>query len=302
MARRILLLTVFVLGALAIVSASPARQQRRPIKSSRQTQTDATDFAVEAKTPYPAAGFRPKIPFDFPTDRQPKAVPEPTTTPVAAVDDVGAVDTPSRSGGSSTTVTPPIVVEEDIDDIDVNIDAPRTPANNYGAPKNDVPTDDIDTVELVAAPSADFQPPTFEAVEDFASASDTVAVINIDPVTVDLPTADASTESKSTSKQLTPPEETYGAPEVKQQLAPADTYGVPTLVIPVDDDVVEMNDLAPNVSEGEVEVLNQLRNLQNGRLVFIPADGSSLRQIYIAEAPAPIRKSARRQNGRLRRL
>ncbi|XP_037953462.1 uncharacterized protein LOC119683724 [Teleopsis dalmanni] len=294
------LLAVFIV-ALALTSTthgSPVKRISRQ-KSARQVEA-TTPSAVAEKTPYPAAGFRPKVPFELPNERQPKAVPEPTTSTTAApIEDFGFVVT--------TTQSAPTSIEFDDED---NI--AHTPADTYGAPE--VTAKKIDAtvenaVDGVSKPAEDFQPPNSEPVEDFGGAP-TVDAVGGDaepvadvPVSVESNMPETKDELSNVDIDLKQsPAETYGPPEldIDNRQLPAETYGAPTekAAEAVDEVDEQENELVPaNTNDGQFEVLSRLSDLKNGRLIFVPADGTNLRQIYFAELDVP-----QRTNGRLVRM
>ncbi|XP_060655889.1 uncharacterized protein LOC132791102 [Drosophila nasuta] len=298
------LILISLMLAATIVTATPLRKHsRQSIKSQRQVEL------VAASTPYPAAGFRPKIPFDLPSERQPK-LEEPlatTTTPAAATSssdvEVEVEEFASTDAQSTTTTVEEEEQEEQQTEIETNA---RTPSNTYGAPDTDSEVNPEDTIEVVAqAPSQEFQPPTREAVEDFAAVAIDGPAIEQQPV-ADLPAlpdqAEAPLSGVSNDAELPPlagattPANFYGAPNT-----PARSYGAPELEEPdneleVDESQVELVEEA----EQELSEAAALDGLASGRLILLPinaAGGQFGRLILAVERP----KQRRSERLRLRR-
>lgn len=136
----ILILAVCLL-ALSAVSAMPQRRA----KSQRQVEYSST--------PYPAAGFRPRVPFNLPGEVQPKIETEPLTT----------TSTTSASEVETLENTEPLSTTEQqqpeagtVADLELSI---RTPANTYGAPEEQDPLVPDTVVVVAQEPARDFQPP-----------------------------------------------------------------------------------------------------------------------------------------------
>ncbi|XP_064551658.1 uncharacterized protein LOC135437603 [Drosophila montana] len=271
---------------LLAVSIS-ARPQRRQLKSQRQVEL--------ASTPYPAAGFRPRIPFDLPSERQPK-LEEPLATTTAATTKITVEDFGTTETQSTTELL----------ELDVQINA-RTPANTYGAPEQSASSPD-DTVEVVAqAPARDFQPPVREAVEDFAA----VAVDGIAPEqqpVADLPALDQAETPLSSDEELpateiaikaaATPASTYGAPNT-----PASSYGAPELEEP-DNELETEESQVELVEEAEEELNAAALGLASGRLVLLPINAAGAqfgRLILAVEQPKQQLGRQRIRSERLRR-
>ncbi|SPP76159.1 uncharacterized protein LOC117579717 [Drosophila guanche] len=227
--------------ALAAVSAMPQRR----LKSQRQVEYSST--------PYPPAGFRPRIPFALPGE-QPKLEAEPLTTPSAVEALENAETTTEMEQQEAETETEA--------ELEVFL---RKPANTYAAPD-----DQQDTVEVVAqAPAREFQPPILEAVEDF-DADGAVAGNGQQPV-ADVPALGQAQQNEPESiptdveVRAVTPAGTYGPPASAK---PASTYGAPELSEPE-------NELDPEESQvelvGEQEEEDELVNeLASGRLILLP--------------------------------
>ncbi|XP_030569098.1 uncharacterized protein LOC115768588 [Drosophila novamexicana] len=283
--------TGIVLMLLLAVSIS-ARPQRRQLKSQRQVEL--------ASTPYPAAGFRPRIPFDLPSERQPK-LEEPLATTTAAATTKIAVEDFGTTETQSTTE----LLEQDVQ---INT---RTPANTYGAPEQSASSPD-DTVEVVAqAPARDFQPPVREAVEDFAAVAVDGIATEQQPV-ADLPALDQAETPLSNDEELpateiaikaaATPASTYGAPNT-----PASSYGAPELEEPdneleTDESQVE---LVEEAEEAEEELNAAALGLASGRLVLLPINAAGAqfgRLILAVEQPKQPKLGRQRiRSERLRR-
>jgi len=264
----------------ATISAMP---QRRQLKSQRQVE-------LVASTPYPAAGFRPKIAFDLPSERQPKLEEPVATTSSSDVEEFGSADTQSTTTNG---------VEEQTE-IEANA---RTPANTYGAPE----TNPEDTVEVVAqVPAQDFQPPVREAVEDFAAVAIDGVAAEQQPV-ADLPALDQSESPLSGNDEELPPTEvatkaattpanTYGAPNT-----PARSYGAPELEEP--DNELEVEESQVELVEETEQELSEA--LTSGRLILLPinaAGGQFGRLILAVEQPKQQLGRQRIRSERLRRI
>ncbi|EDV96647.1 uncharacterized protein LOC6558094 [Drosophila grimshawi] len=288
-------IVMLMLLLAACISAMPQRRHRQQ-KSQRQVEL--------ASTPYPAAGFRPKIPFELPSEQQPK-VEVPTT---AATFKIAAEEAPS------TTELIEQQPEQEPTDVEVN---PRTPAATYGAPEQA-----DDTVEVVGAPAPaqDFQPPVREAVEDFAAVAIDGVADEQQPV-ADLPALDkvetplnnedeqqteTDTEVAAKTAQATPAN-TYGAPNT-----PADNYGPPELEEPIDNELDVEESQVELVEEAEQELINEEEvadaaalNLSSGRLILLPLNAAGTRfgrLILAVEQPRQPKQQLGRQRIRSERL
>ncbi|XP_030375546.1 uncharacterized protein LOC115624843 [Scaptodrosophila lebanonensis] len=311
---RLLPLLVVLLALTSMVDAMPQRR----LKSQRQ---------VELSTPYPAAGFRPKIAFELPGERQPKVNPieaevEPLTTTTSQP------TTPSIVEDFGLSIT-----EVENQDKEVSL---RTPANTYGAPQQPKPeqpnsVEDVDTIEVVAqAPSKEFQPPTQDAIDDFAALPAAAnGADELQPV-ADLPAADAAaTPSLTPSRgseldlqaEVTPnelelngnagitPASTYGAPatNAKAQSRPASTYGAPELTPATESDVEEPES---ELEASQVELVSELEEsalgegLTSGRLILLPLDaaGGQFGRLVLAVPQMQWQRSGRIRSERLRRI
>ncbi|KAM8707711.1 hypothetical protein ACLKA7_014789 [Drosophila subpalustris] len=275
--------TGLILMSLMLAASISAMPQRRQLKSQRQVE-------LVASTPYPAAGFRPKIPFDLPSERQPK-LEEPLATTTAAT-----------SGDVEEFVSTTEVEEQT--EIEANA---RTPASTYGAPESNPE----DTVEVVAqVPAQDFQPPVREAVEDFAAVAFDGVADEQQPV-ADLPALDQTVTPLSDNDEELPPTEgaakaattpanTYGAPNT-----PAREYGAPEL---------EETDNELEVEESQVELVEDAEQelseaaalgLTSGRLILLPinaAGGHFGRLVLAVEQPKQQLGRQRIRSERLRRI
>ncbi|TDG44067.1 hypothetical protein AWZ03_009492 [Drosophila navojoa] len=269
---------------LLLAAASSAMPQRRQLKSQRQVELSST--------PYPAAGFRPKIPFDLPSERQPKLEePLATTTAPSAKTEV------EDFGITEEQATTTELLEQE-----VQVNA-RTPANTYGAP--DQPED---TVEVVAqAPARDFQPPVREAAQDFAAVAIDGIAGEQQPV-ADLPALDQpettlseEQEELSTTeialKVAATPANTYGAPNT-----PARSYGAPELE-ELDNELETEESQVELVEEAEQELNAAALGLSSGRLVLLPinAAGAQFGRLLLA-VEQPQQQPLRRQRVRSERL
>jgi len=289
--------TGLILMSLLLAASISAMPQRRQLRQKSQRQVE-----LVASTPYPAAGFRPRIPFDLPSERQPK-LEEPlatTTTPFA-----------TSSGDVEEFVSTTTEVEQQTE-IEAEANA-RTPANTYGTPESE--SNPEDTVEVVAqVPAQDFQPPVREAVEDFAAVAVDGVALERQPV-ADLPALDQSETPLSDNdndeelpptevafKAATTPANTYGAPNT-----PAREYGAPEL---------EEIDNELEVEESQVELVEETREeqelseaaalgLTSGRLILLPisaAGGQFGRLILAVEQPKQPKQQLGRQRIRSERL
>ncbi|XP_001973686.3 uncharacterized protein LOC6544134 [Drosophila erecta] len=262
----ILILAVCLL-ALSTVSAMPQRRA----KSQRQVEYSST--------PYPAAGFRPRVPFNLPGEVQPKLETEPLTT--TSTTSASEVETLESTEPLSTTEQQQPEAETEAD-LEVSI---RTPANTYGAPEEQDPLEP-DTVEVVAQePARDFQPPSLEAVEDFAAA-DAVAVTGEQPV-ADVPAlGQAESQNDEPEVKAVAPAGTYGPP--------AATYGVPELN-ETENELEDLEESQVELVEEEAAVEEALTNeLTSGRLILLPlgARGSQFGRLILAvEQPHQRRRS-----------
>ena len=274
---------------LLLAATCSAMPQRRQLKSQRQVELSST--------PYPAAGFRPKIPFDLPSERQPK-LEEPLATTTAATSKIAVEDFASTEAQSTTTE----ILEEEVEAI------ARTPANTYGPPDQPQGNPD-DTVEVVAqAPAQDFQPPTREAVEDFSAVAIDGVAAEQQPV-ADLPALDQAETPLSDDEELPPtevalraeatPANTYGAPN-----APANSYGAPELEEP--DNELETEESQVELveeAEAEEELNAAALGLSSGRLVLLPinAGGAQFGRLILA-VEQPKQRALGRQRVRSERL
>lgn len=270
---------------LLLAAASSAMPQRRQLKSQRQVELSST--------PYPAAGFRPKIPFDLPSERQPK-LEEPLATTTASAAKTEVEDFGITEEQATTTE----LLEQE-----VQLNA-RTPANTYGAP-NQQPED---TVEVVAqAPARDFQPPVREAAQDFAAVAIDGIAGEQQPV-ADLPALDQpettlseEQEELSTTeialKVAATPANTYGAPNT-----PARSYGAPELE-ELDNELETEESQVELVEEAEQELNAAALGLSSGRLVLLPinAAGAQFGRLLLA-VEQPQQQPLRRQRVRSERL
>lgn len=258
-----------------------------------------------ASTPYPAAGFRPSIPFDLPSERQPKLEePLEDTTTSTVVEEFGTTDAQSTTEVEQEQQTEQQEQqqqqeEQEEDKLEVEANA-RTPANTYGAP-NAVE----DTIEVVAqAPSQDFQPPVREAVEDFAAVAIDGPADEQQPV-ADLPALDqAGVEPEVTLKATaTTPVSTYGAPKTN---TPARSYGAPELEEPdneleVEESQVELFEEQEEEEQRELSEAAATLGLNSGRLILLPlnAGGAQFGRLILAVEQPRQRHSQRSE--RLRR-
>lgn len=296
----LILASCCLLLAASVTDAMPQARRRTAAKSQRQVE-------LVASTPYPAAGFRPSIPFDLPSERQPKLEqPLEDTTTSTVVEDFSTTDAQSTTEVEQEQQTEQQQQqeveeeqeEEQLAEVEANA---RTPANTYGAPN---PVED--TIEVVAqAPSQDFQPPVREAVEDFAAVAIDGPADEQQPV-ADLPALDqAGLEQEVTLKATaTTPASTYGAPKTN---TPARSYGAPELEEP--DNELEVEESQVELFEEDEEQQQQRElseaaatlGLNNGRLILLPlnAGGAQFGRLILAvEQPKP-RHSQRSE--RLRR-
>ncbi|XP_001353509.2 uncharacterized protein [Drosophila pseudoobscura] len=283
-------ISILILAAALAVATVSAMPQRR-LKSQRQVEY--------ASTPYPAAGFRPRIPFALPSEQQPKLEAEPLTTP-------SAVETLENAETTTTEVAQQQEAETETEaELEVAL---RTPANTYGAPDDQ---QDQDTVEVVAqAPARDFQPPVLEAVEDFAA--DGAATADGQQPVADVP---ALGQGEEEARQLDEPEPepiptdvevkavtpagTYGPPPSPK---PASTYGAPELSEPENELDLEESQVELVGEQEELEGLDgSLANeLASGRLILLPlgSQGAQFGRLILAvEQPRQ-----RSRSERLRRI
>ncbi|XP_017844289.2 uncharacterized protein LOC108600952 [Drosophila busckii] len=260
---------VLLLLATASISAMP---QRRQLKSQRQVEL--------ASTPYPAAGFRPRIAFELPNERQPKLEePLTTTTPATAPENFDAPATEPQQQQEA-----------------------RTPANTYGAPETAE-----DTVEVVAqVPAKDFQPPVREAVENFGAVD---SVADEQQPVFDLPALD---QEQSATPLGSEDEITSTEVALKVAATPANTYGAPNTRYGAPDIREPTNELETEESQVEVfadkeEELNDAAlGLANGRLILLPISGNGAqfgRLVLAVEQPQRQQEQARQRirSERLRR-
>ncbi|XP_016990809.2 LOW QUALITY PROTEIN: armadillo-like helical domain-containing protein 4 [Drosophila rhopaloa] len=284
--RQPLLILAMCLLALSAVSAMPQRRA----KSQRQVEYSST--------PYPAAGFRPRVPFTLPGEVQPKLETEPlTTTSSTTPSEIQTLET-TEPLSTTEQQLPEAETEADLD-VEVSV---RTPANTYGAPGEQDPLEP-DTVEVVAQePSRDFQPPTLESVEDFA-AGGAVAAGSEQPV-ADVPALGQAETQEPSEPELIPelipeaeaevravtPAGTYGPP--------AATYGVPELSEPENELDLEQSQVELVDEEAAEEALTN--ELASGRLILLPfgARGTQFGRLILAvEQPRQ-----RLRSERLRRI
>lgn len=276
---------IFLMLLLAVASLAMPRRQ---LKSQRQVELSST--------PYPAAGFRPKIPFDLPSERQPK-LEEPLATTTAATAKTEVEDFGITEEQSTTTE----LLEQE-----VQVNA-RTPANTYGPP-NQPPASRDDTVEVVAqAPARDFQPPVREAAEDFAAVAIDDIAAEQQPV-ADLPALEQPETTELSDEEELPttevalkvaatPANTYGAPNT-----PASSYGAPELEEP-DNELEAEESQVELVEEAEQELNEAALGLASGRLVLLPinAAGAQFGRLILA-VEQPKQQPFRRQRVRSERL
>lgn len=261
---------ILALGLLAIIATVSAMPQRRA-KSQRQVEYSST--------PYPAAGFRPRIPFNLPGEVQPKLETEPLSTTTSTTP--SAVEAIENTEPLSTTEQQEAETEAETEtetETDLEV-ALRTPANTYGAPEQE-PLEP-DTVEVVAqAPARDFQPPTLEAVEDFA-ADGAVAGAGEQPV-ADVPAlgqAETELESEPEPELVPQPEaEVKAVTPAGTYGPPAATYGVPELSEPSENEL--------DLEESQVELVEEslTNELASGRLILLPlgARGAQFGRLILA--------------------
>ncbi|XP_068148909.1 protein phosphatase 1 regulatory subunit 37 [Drosophila tropicalis] len=256
-----------------------------------------------ASTPYPAAGFRPRIAFDLP---KPKLETEPEPQSI------------------TTTTTPKDKEQEEVEDLttteeDLDLSL-RTPASTYGAPPETNVDEVEDTVEIEAAPARDFQPPVLEAVEDFAANS----IAGEQQPVADVPALEPQEESASETeteadttlintdevelKAVTTPSNTYGPPLPTAAVAaaagtPASTYGAPDLNEPTNelDDVDESQVELVDEAEQEQELTNELAS---GRLILLPLGpgGAQFGRLILAVEQPRQRQQKALRSERLRRI
>ncbi|XP_017489839.1 PREDICTED: uncharacterized protein LOC108378049 [Rhagoletis zephyria] len=202
-------LTAFILLSLAIaaVVAMPLKRQNarlRPLAHSARQVVATTAQPVQAKTGYPPSGFRPRIPFELPNERQPKVLPDVTSTTVATAKPEEATTTlpeeTARTGGINVDVE--VVVESEgkvqndrqapstneiptadaAHEIEVVVDEvnpadeveAHTPAIEYGPPVDETNASVGDDSATTAEPVGHFQPPNREAEEFGAPTLDTI--------------------------------------------------------------------------------------------------------------------------------
>lgn len=293
----LILASCCLLLAASVTDAMPQARRRTAAKSQRQVE-------LVASTPYPAAGFRPSIPFDLPSERQPKLEePLEDTTTSRVVEEFGTTDAQSTTEVEQEQQTEQQEQqqqeqgEQEEDEAEVEANA-RTPANTYGAP-NAVE----DTIEVVAqAPSQDFQPPVREAVEDFAAVAIDGPADEQQPV-ADLPALDqAGVEPEVTLKATaTTPASIYGAPKDN---TPARSYGAPELEEPDNELEVEESQVELFEEQEEQRELSEAAatlGLNNGRLILLPlnAGGAQFGRLILAVEQPRQRHSQRSE--RLRR-
>lgn len=286
----LILASCCLLLAASVTDAMPQARRRTAAKSQRQVE-------LVASTPYPAAGFRPSIPFDLPSERQPKLEePLEDTTTSTVVEDFSTTDAQSTTEVEQEQQTEQQLEEEQEEEeqlAEVEANA-RTPANTYGAPN---PVED--TIEVVAqAPSQDFQPPVREAVEDFAAVAIDGPADEQQPV-ADLPALDqAGLEQEVTLKATaTTPASTYGAPKTN---TPARSYGAPELE--VEESQVELfEEDEEQQQQRELSEAAATLGLNNGRLILLPlnAGGAQFGRLILAVEQPKQRRSQRSE--RLRR-
>ncbi|XP_039487577.2 uncharacterized protein LOC120449260 [Drosophila santomea] len=267
----ILILAVCLL-ALSTVSAMPQRRA----KSQRQVEYSST--------PYPAAGFRPMIPFNLPGEVQPKLETEPLTT--SSTTSANEVETLEDTEPLSTTEQQQPEAETEAD-LEVSI---RTPANTYGAPEEQDPLEP-DTVEVVAQePARDFQPPTLDVVEDFAA--DGAAAVDGEQPVADVPAlGQAESQNDEPEVKAVTPAGTYGPP--------AGTYGVPELS--ETENELDLEESQVELVEEEAAAEEALTNeLTSGRLILLPlgARGSQFGRLILAVEQPRLRL----RSERLRRI
>lgn len=269
----ILILAVCLL-ALSAVSAMPQRRA----KSQRQVEYSST--------PYPAAGFRPRVPFNLPGEVQPKIETEPLTT--TSTTSASEVETLENTEPLSTTEQqqPEAGTEADLE---LSI---RTPANTYGAPEEQDPLVPDTVVVVAQEPARDFQPPSLDAVEDFA-ADVTVAADGEQPV-ADVPAlgqAESEDDEPEAAVKAVTPAEAYGPP--------AATYGVPELS--ETENELDLEESQVELVEEEAAAEEALTNeLSSGRLILLPlgARGTQFGRLILAvEQPRQ-----RLRSERLRRI
>ncbi|XP_016937940.4 opacity-associated protein OapA [Drosophila suzukii] len=274
-----ILILAMCLLALSSVSGMPQRRA----KSQRQVEYSST--------PYPAAGFRPRIAFNLPGEVQPKLETEPLTTTTTSTTIPSEVQTLENTEPLSTTEQQQLETETQTEteaDLEVSV---RTPANTYGAPGEQDPLE-ADTVEVVAQePARDFQPPSLEAVEDFAA--DGADAAGSEQPVADVPAlgeAEAEDNEPEVGVKAAAPAGTYGPP--------ATTYGAPELSEPE-------NEL--DLEESQVELVEEAaaeealtNELASGRLILLPlgARGTQFGRLILAvEQPRQ-----RLRSERLRRI
>jgi len=269
----ILILAVCLL-ALSAVSAMPQRRA----KSQRQVEYSST--------PYPAAGFRPRVPFNLPGEVQPKIETEPLTT--TSTTSASEVETLENTEPLSTTEQqqPEAGTEADLE---LSI---RTPANTYGAPEEQDPLVPDTVVVVAQEPARDFQPPSLDAVEDFA-ADVTVAADGEQPV-ADVPAlgqAESEDDEPEAAVKAVTPAGAYGPP--------AATYGVPELS--ETENELDLEESQVELVEEEAAAEEALTNeLSSGRLILLPlgARGTQFGRLILAvEQPRQ-----RLRSERLRRI
>uniref|UniRef100_A0A034VZX2 DUF4794 domain-containing protein n=1 Tax=Bactrocera dorsalis TaxID=27457 RepID=A0A034VZX2_BACDO len=192
-------LTIFILLAvvIAVVAATPLKRpsthQRQRVHSARQVLA-TTAQPVQARTGYPAAGFRPHIPFELPNERRTTELPAVSSTPAPASDATTAPAEDTAGSGdvnvdievivegadveeneekvATTTENPKSDAEDDVElQVEINEETSEaavethTPAIEYGPP-----VVDADTVE---EPAEHFQLPNKDA-EEFAASNPTL--------------------------------------------------------------------------------------------------------------------------------
>ncbi|KAI8037876.1 uncharacterized protein LOC128259759 [Drosophila gunungcola] len=282
-----ILILATCLLALCAVSAMP---QRRHAKSQRQVEYSST--------PYPAAGFRPRVPFNLPGELQPQLETEPLTTTTTTTST--STTTPSEVQPLEST-EPLSTTEQQESETEAEAEAElsvRTPANTYGAPEEQDPLEP-DTVEVVAQePARDFQPPSLESVEDFAAAG-TVAAGSEQPV-ADVPAlGQADSQDSESEPELIAEAEVKAVTPAGTYGPPAATYGVPELSEPENE--LDLEESQVELVDEEAAAEETLTNeLASGRLILLPlgARGARFGRLVLAvEQPRQ-----RLRSERLRRI
>uniref|UniRef100_A0A0A1XLR5 DUF4794 domain-containing protein n=1 Tax=Zeugodacus cucurbitae TaxID=28588 RepID=A0A0A1XLR5_ZEUCU len=202
-------LTTFILlaVAIAVVAATPLKRpsarQRLQQHSARQVEA-TTAQPVQGRTGYPAAGFRPHIPFELPNERKTTELPAVSSTPAPA-DEATTAQPEDAPGSGDIDVDVEVIVEgtgedendekvatttetpksnEVEDEVEVQVEVKEeeetsevpvethTPAIEYGPPAVEADNSVADG-EAVEEPAEDFQPPNKDA-EEFAAANPTL--------------------------------------------------------------------------------------------------------------------------------